>query len=366
MPLQADQINDLITTTLRDLGRLKWTDIMSNLQEHIALPRILDKKKVGFSGGYGIQWNVQRQTSGNARMTGLYRSNDINVGDTMTTANAPWRHVTSGYVFDKNEFLMNSSSETRIVDLVKTRRADALVSLAELMEVQFWGKPGSADDENMWGVGVYIVYDNSATAGTFALNTGLPTGFTTVAGINPATVTRWANGSGKYSTIDTTGADTNLITLWRKAIRKSGFKSLPAAGVPQYAAGSPRYEFFVNEATINKLEYVLMQQNDNLGKDGAPMDNQATFHRMPVIYAPYLDLCNQNPVFGLDWNSFQPVFLEGNYMAETTIGIGQNALQPLVSSTSIDTTVNIRCTDRRKNFVLSDSASAMSFSALTS
>jgi hypothetical protein len=70
-------------------------------------------------------------------------------------------------------------------------------------------------------------------------------------------------------------------------------------------------------------------------------------------------------VIGLDWNSFQPVFLEGNYMAESTIGIGQNPLQPLVSSTTVDTTLNIRCVDRRKNFVLSDSASAISFSALT-
>lgn len=366
MPLQADQINDVVATTLRDLGWLKWTDIMSNLQEHIALPRLLDKKKVGFSGGYGIQWNLQKNTTGNARMTGLYNSTDINVGDTMTNANAPWRHVTTGYAFDKREFLMNSSSSERIVDLIKTRRSDALVSLAELMEVQFWGKPSSADDENMWGVGVYIVYDNSATAGTFALNTGLPTGFTTVAGINPATVTRWANGSGKYSTIDTTNATTNLIRLWRTANRKSGFKSLPAAGVPQYAAGGARYEHFVNEATINQLEYVLMQQNDNLGNDLAAKDNQTTFQRMPVIYVPYLDLCNQNPVFGIDWNSFQPVFLEGNYMAETTIGIGQNPQQTLVSTTTIDTSVNIRCTDRRKNFVLSDSASAMSFSALTS
>lgn len=366
MPLQAEQINDLITTTLKDLGWLKWTDIMSNLQEHIALPRLLDKKKVGFSGGTGIQWNLQKTRTGNARMTGMFNTANINIADTMTTANAPWRHCTTGYMFDKREFLMNSSSATRIVDLVKARRAEAMVDLAELLEVQFWGKPASSSDENIWGVGLYNVYDNSATAGTFALNTSLPSGFSDVAGIVPSTVTRWANGSGKYSTIDTTNATTNLIRLWRTANRKSGFKSLPAAGVPQYAMGSPRYEHFVNEATINQLEYVLMQQNDNLGSDLDSKNGQTTFQRMPVIYVPYLDYCNQNPVFGIDWNSFQPVFLEGNYMAESTIGVGQNPLQPLVSSTTVDTTLNIRCTDRRKNFVLSDSASAMSFSALTS
>jgi hypothetical protein len=232
------------------------------------------------------------------------------------------------------------------------------------MEVQFWNKPATADDDNLWGIQVYIVYNSSATAGTFALNTGLPAGFSNVAGLIPTSVPKWSNGSGKYTTVDNTNATTNLIRLWRTASRKSGFKSLPAAGVPQYAGGN-RYEYFCNEATINQLEYVLTQQNDNLGNDLASKDGSTMFHKVPVTYVPYLDLCNQNPVYGIDWNRFQPVFLEGNYMSEKTIGVGKNAQQPNVSTTHIDCSLNIRCTDRRPNFVLSDGASAISFSALT-
>ena len=44
--LQADDIADLIKTTQRDLGRMKWSDISYTLQEHVALPMLLQREKV--------------------------------------------------------------------------------------------------------------------------------------------------------------------------------------------------------------------------------------------------------------------------------------------------------------------------------
>ena len=65
--LQADDIADLIKTTQRDLGRMKWTDISYSLQEYVALPMLLQREKVSFQSGYGIQWNVATATSGAAK-----------------------------------------------------------------------------------------------------------------------------------------------------------------------------------------------------------------------------------------------------------------------------------------------------------
>ena len=59
--LQADDIADMIKTTQRDLGRMKWTDISYNLQEYIALPMILQREKVSFQSGYGIQCGAGRK-----------------------------------------------------------------------------------------------------------------------------------------------------------------------------------------------------------------------------------------------------------------------------------------------------------------
>ena len=38
--LQADDIADLITTTQRNLGEMKWTDLSFTLQEHIFINRL--------------------------------------------------------------------------------------------------------------------------------------------------------------------------------------------------------------------------------------------------------------------------------------------------------------------------------------
>ena len=69
--LQADDIVDLITLTQKDLGKMRWTDLSYDLQEYVALPSLLQKEKVAFGSGYGMQWNVMTGTSGATRDTGL-------------------------------------------------------------------------------------------------------------------------------------------------------------------------------------------------------------------------------------------------------------------------------------------------------
>jgi hypothetical protein len=128
--LQADDIVDLITITQRDLGKLRWTDLSYDLQEYIALPSILQKEKVSYGSGFGMQWNVMTGTSGATRDVGLYEVDSVNVADVMTTANVPWRHMTTNYAIERREIAMNTGA-AQIVDLVKIRRHDAMVDLAK-------------------------------------------------------------------------------------------------------------------------------------------------------------------------------------------------------------------------------------------
>jgi hypothetical protein len=355
--LQAADIADLVLSTLNDLGRGKWTDIASSLQRHVAMTQLLQKHKVGFSGGKGIQWNLMVKNGGHARQTGLFQTDNVNVVNVMKQAEAPWRHTETSYAFDIREFLMNQSEEA-IFDLIKTRRASAWISLAEHLEDQFWRTPAGASDENLWGVNYWVVYNSAATAGQFAFTSALPSGISNIAGLDPATFSRWRNGSAKYSSIDNTNAATNLITLWREAAVKCDFKSLPMAAIPQYSVGM-QMGYYTNYSVLQKLEFSLTQQNDNLGNDVASKDGAVVFRRVPVEYVPFLDTCNQNPVYGIDWSALQPVFLEGNYLRETHKKEADN--QHNVTNHFVDLTMNLRCTDRRKQFVLSDGGSAMSF-----
>lgn len=343
--LQADDLVDLVKTTQRDLGELKWTEIATDLQEHVALPNLLSAEKVGFDSGYGIQWNVMIDHSGAARDTGLYAVDNVNVQDVMQQAYIPWRHVTTSYAIERREIAMNREPR-RIVELVKVRRADAMIGLAEHMEARFWQAPTSPNDDRIFGVGYWIVFN--ATTGFNGQN---PTGFSDVAGLDSSTSTysRWRNFTAQYSAL--TQAD--AIKKWREAAVKTNFKPLAAANVPSYS-GSPRYGYYVNYATIQSLEEELRQQNDNLGNDIAPKDGQVVFRRVPVTYVPYLDKTTSDPIYGIDWSVFQPVFLTGEYMRETGPEVASN--QHTVMNTFVDATLNIRCTNRRKLFVIAKSA----------
>jgi hypothetical protein len=95
MALQASDIADLVVSTLKELGRLKWTDMTGDLQEYVAMPNILKKERVQFDDGYAIQFNLMTGTSGAAKNVGLFQTDDVNVGDTMITGSIPWRHTTT-------------------------------------------------------------------------------------------------------------------------------------------------------------------------------------------------------------------------------------------------------------------------------
>lgn len=340
MALTQDAIADLVTTTLRDLGPLKWTDISTNTQEYYAMPKMLKNEKVTFGSGYGIQWNVMVTTSGNANNVGLYAVDNVNVGDVMKTANIPWRHTVASYAFDRREISMNREP-ARIVDLVKARRADAMISMADRMEIDFWGKPADSTDQTTpFGIKYWNVM-GSTSAG---FNGGDPSGFTAgAAGLASATYTRWQNYCSGYTSV----SKTDLVSVWRAAATKTNFK--PPIEVADYNRGS-NYGYYTNYSVLASLETLLENQNDNLGNDLASKDGQCMFRKTPVQWVPYLDGTTQNPVYGLNWGVFYPCFLEGEYMREEGPIMAPN--QHNVSDVFVDNSYNWCCKNRRLNFVL--------------
>jgi hypothetical protein len=363
MPLQADQDLDLVTTTLKDLGELRWTDITSSVQEHVFLNVMLTKYKVGFGSGYAIQWNVQVNPTGSARMTGMMATDNVNIVDTMTTASIPWRHATTNWAIDDRELAINREPR-RIVELIKTRRAGSMMSLAELLETQGWSQPTNSDDNlNVFGIPYWIVPDRDQ-----GFNGGNPFGFAAGAGgLSSVTYPNWRNYTDSY--VDPTKLD--LIRKWRRAARFTKFMAPVNVKIPTYSPPTgQKYGYYTTNFVMQRLEEAAEQQNDNLGNDVASKDDSVVFRRIPVTWVPKLeDLSGQGmsgtfvdatyastggmpvaPVYGICWDCFRPVFLEGWYMKE----YGPNRVpgQHTLMSTHVDTTLNLECRDRRRNFVL--------------
>src|SRR5262245_10979560 len=272
--LTATGLNDLVATTLRNLGKPNFTEIATDLQDHTALPNLLTKNRVVFAGGLGIQWDVMVNHAASFSNVGLGASDNVNIIDTMVQAQADWRNSTASYAIIGQEISMNQG-EARIVDLIKERRLAALISLAEGMENNFWGPPvASTDSVTPWGVNTWVVKNASE-----GFNGGLPSGYTTI-GLSPTTFPRWNNYTFPYTAI----TRDDCIRKWRKAATLTKFK--PAVqGIPSPNTGDT-YGYYTTYGVIGPLEEALESQNDNLGNDVASKDGQTMFRRAPVMWVP--------------------------------------------------------------------------------
>jgi hypothetical protein len=347
--LSIDDLVDLTTVTLSTLDKGKWQDIATDLQEYVALKKLLKKNKISFDSGKAIDVNVMVDYEDSAQNVGLFHVDDVNVSDGMKRGSIPWRSTTANYAWDVQEVAVNRNP-ARIIDLLKTRRAGSMISLAAKMESNFWGKPATSSDNVMpFGIQYWIV-PNSAEG----FNGGAAAGFTSgPAGLSPTTYTRWKNWTAQYTNV----TQEDFIQKIRQAMVKTNFMS-PVDDMIGGPTGD-NYGYYTNYDVIYQLENVAAAQNDNLGNDVASKDGRVLFYRRPVTYVPYLDSNNleageQDPFYGINWSVFQPVFLQGFYMKE-----GKPRPSPKqhnVVEVHWDLTYNFRCVNRRRCFIVNKSA----------
>lgn len=338
MAVQANQLVDLVATTLKRLGKPNFTEISTDLQDHTALNRLLQKNKVMVVSGYGIQWDVMVAYAGSFRNVGLGASDEVQMWDTMVQASCDWRNSTANYMVIGQEIDMNREP-SRIVDLITQRRQSAMIGLAEGMEANFWGPPvASTDGLTPWGVNTWIV--KNATEG---FNGVAPSGFTTI-GLNPTTYSRWKNWTAQYTNV----TKDDLFRKLRNAATKTNFKP-PVAGLPTFNTGND-YAYYTNYSVIGATEEILESQNENLGNDVASKDGASMFRRSPLEWVPKLEADTTNPVYGINWGEFKTYVLSGWWLRETNVPIYPG--QHTVSAHFLDSTYQWVATNRRCHFVV--------------
>ena len=343
--LQATGLADLVATTLNELGENKFTDMMSDYQDTVALKRLMKKNKTTFKAGTEIQFNAMVDHNHSARYVPLGAPDIVDINNVMITGKIPWRHMTWNFAIERREIAMNRAPR-QIVDLVKTRRLAALGSAIIKFEEQFWKTPSVDDDLLPYGIPTYIVKSNTAASAANAdgFNGSVPSGWTNVANINPTTYPRWKNYATQYTAV----TKDDLIRKWRRASVKTNFKPL-IDGMPTYNTGDD-YLFATNYSVMGPLEESLEAQNDNLGNDIASKDGMVMFKRAPVLYVKELELDTTNPVYGINFGELSCVGLLGEWMHETQIAVDSE--RHTMSTTHTDCTYNMQCRNRRRQFVL--------------
>jgi len=344
MALQASQIVDLANSTLNDLGRLKLVEIAADITEYIAAANLLNKERIKFDSGKGIQWTLLQNGDDNTRNVGLYDRDVTNVKDGTFTLEIPWRHTTANCSFDEKEEAMNAGA-AKIVDYIATKRYQRAISWVAKMEENFWeGASSTSDDTTPFGLlNSWLDYDS----GTGGFNGSNPA-YGSVGGKSAATYTRLRHYSGLYTTV----SDTDLVDKIRDALVLTNFKPMVAnAPVSGYSSGIRRAMYSTWDV-IKPLEKLLRQNNDDLGNDLDKYHGMTRIQQVPVVYAPWLQdqHATSDPVIGIDWAQFHAVFRSGYWMREKPFK--EVAGQHSVYTSFLDSTYNFRCWDRRKGLFM--------------
>ena len=336
--LQAADIPDLVTTTLRSLGRLKMTDNMSKYRRTVALKRIIRDKKMTVDDGYEFQFNVITGTNGSARGVPLAARDQVSINNVMTTGSMPFRHVTWNWAYDQREPSMNGGA-SKIVDLLKVRRITAHGDAIAYFENKLWRVQPLTNTIDMQGIPYWVVKNN-----TEGFNGTVPAGHTTVANISSTLYPRWANWTAQYATVD----ETDMIRKARKAAFMTDFEPF-VDDVATYNMGDD-YGFYTNYAVYGTMVEILESQNDNLGKDIASMEGKVLFMRVPIMAVQELEDDTTNPFYGINWGVMHACRLRGWWMRETVIPTKSD--QHTITLTHTDCSLNTICHDRRRNFVI--------------
>lgn len=334
-PLRPDQIDDMVIATLPELGHFKWTDISFTLREHIVADRLMKKNRVSFSSGEAIEWNVKVNNGQQAKVSGLFDTDDVNVDNVLKKARATWSFANTHWAYDNREPAFNSG-KSQILDLMKVRKSEAMQSIVELFEKHFWQAPSATKELEPLGLQYWVV--KNATEG---FNGGTPAGFSNVAGLNTTTYDQWRNWTAQYAAV----GKTDLIRKARKAHHYCGYKP-PVKGNP-YETGMD-YTNFVAYQTLQELEEYLQTENENLGKDIAAYDGGVMFKRVPVEHAAKLDEDTSLPWYGINWGVFGMNFMTGQFAKESKPVEGSHNTRAIF----YDWTYQYICRDRRRQFVL--------------
>lgn len=335
--IQAENVLDFANDTLKDLGKPKYTDISSVVQNHVAVKHLMNENRMVLESGQGIQFNILVGQSNAARMVGLAESDNVNLVDGMIQASTVWRNAQTSYMIIDQLMALNREP-SRIVDYVKQQRYMALVSKVELLESQFWTAPSATDLKTSLGLPYWVT--KNATKG---FNGGTLSGYTTVANVNSTTYSQWNNFTYPFTAISTD----DFVRTSREAADRTQFMP-PVDGQPSPNTGD-EYGFYTNLTNRLAIEELLMGQNDNLGHDVAAMDGKGMFRRTPVVWVPFLDRDTTNPFYGLNWGWLKLYIVRGWWFKQTSIPYTPG--QHTVASHFIDSMFQFVSKNRRCHFV---------------
>jgi hypothetical protein len=210
--------------------------------------------------------------------------------DVLEAISVAWKFNTVNFSWFDEENLLNKYGKSSFADLLtEVYEPNMVLDFIDGVENDLWAVPNTATMEASTGDAPFSIpcFINEYT------NT-LPTGFSTVMGLAPATTTVWQNQRSSYSAANILNptAATGLAAALDKAARLIKFQSVPfgpAKSAQTQDNMSDRVLLLTNGDGVDKYNALLRAMNDRTFKPADVKYKNAQFNDSDVIWIPKLD-----------------------------------------------------------------------------
>jgi len=288
------------------LPRFQWENVAMQYQRYVALGQLMEKNKRTIEGGYQLAWNLMHDYHNTVGNRSMYEPDVFTTGGSLIQATLNWVISTGYYGWYDLEVSANRSAPNaadKIIDLIDLRREMRDMGFYDLFEAQFWGSPSDSTDVlSHNGIEYYLPPAASATP---AFQISNPTNFSSTCGIDRDSYSRLMPWGGHYEKVD----QDDLCEKMRIAMYKTGFIT-PSKLQHDEGKRSGGCQIYTTINVVNAMERLAVAQNDALGRDIRSMADKTIFMGRELNPVPYLDInYSRHPVFGLNWDWIEPVFL---------------------------------------------------------
>ncbi len=335
---QISDILDRAINSLKSLQKGEWFDVMATYQDYplVRVAHEMGKERSGNKLSFRLAVGSENEDGHH----GLYEDFDLDRPDVMAEGTVDWVNLRKGFAYDEREMDPRSAPE-HLVDDLEVLRNDMWSRAAEDIENKGWGVPSSSDKLLPFGIPYWVPWH--ATAGVFTV--GLPSGHSTIAGIDPAVQSKYRSWTDTYvnPTRDDLGQKVSRAirqTTWRPPVRTKGEQKVTHA-------------IYMDQTTIENNEIMAANQNDQLGTDTQPMFNRSMLGRISPTWVPALDslaASGSNPVYLINHAYLFPVFKSGWKFRE--MEPRRAAKQPTAIEASMWAVYNYTCPMRKRQAVI--------------
>ncbi len=351
-----------------DMSEVVRTDCMQQNYTYAELIRGKSLEKLS-QGGTSLKMFLRVSTNGSYQSYAPGDDFTPNAGDGLQPISVAWKFNKVGFGWYDEENLLNKFGVSSFADVLDVYEGGMVLDFISGIENDLWAVPSTADMESSTGNKPYSIpcFINEFT------NT-IPTGFTTVMTLSPATYTNWQNKLAGYSAanlLNPTAAN-GLAAALDDAIIQVQYRKVPQPGSEKYQADSTtgRVLLLTNRDGVNKYRALLRNMNDRTIKSADIHYGDIQFADNDVIWIPKLDtaaiysgvglaashtagVANSGypRFYGINTDDLHPILNKHMFMERMKLETG-GIHKPNYNQQYVRSAWNLACKSRRTSFLV--------------